>query len=131
MSQRHGDTEKIDKLSTQVIGASIDVHKTLGPGLLESVYQKCLAYELTERGLAFSSEQHLPIKYKSLTFNDAYRTDFIINDCLIVELKAVEAILPLHKAQLLSYLKLIGIKLGLLINFNVPVLKQGISRIIN
>ena len=121
----------MNDLSNQVIGAAIDVHKILGPGLLESVYQKCLAYELTERKLTFSTEQNLPIKYKSLTFKDAYRTDFIVNDTLIVELKAVEAILPLHKAQLLSYLKLSGNKLGLLINFNVPVLKQGISRIIN
>jgi len=131
LSQRRGDTEEINKLSTQVIGAAIDVHKALGPGLLESVYQKCLAYELTEMGLDFSSEQCLPITYKSLTFNNAYRADFIVDNTLIIELKAVEAVLPLHKAQLLSYLKLSGKQLGLLINFNVPVLRQGISRIIN
>ena len=131
LSQRHGDTEKIYDLSGQIIAAAIEVHKALGPGLLESVYQKCLAYELDELHIKYDLEKHLPIKYKGLEFKDAYRADIIIENKLIVEIKAVETILPVHKAQLLSYLKLSGVELGLLINFNVPLLKNGITRIIN
>jgi len=118
-------------LSGQVIAAAIDVHKALGPGLLESVYQKCLAYELDEFHIQYELERYLPIKYKGLKFEDAYRADIIIENQLIVEIKAVETVLPVHKAQLLSYLKLSGLELGLLINFNVPLLKNGITRIIN
>ena len=95
------------------------------------IYQKCLAYELDELQIQHDLERSLPVKYKGLTFEDAYRTDFIIEDRLIAEIKAVEIILPVHKAQLLSYLKLSGIELGLLINFNAPLLKDGITRIIN
>jgi GxxExxY protein len=121
----------MNNLSGQVIAAAIEVHKALGPGLLESVYQKCLAYELDELQIQHDLERSLPVKYKGLIFEDAYRTDFIIEDRLIAEIKAVEIILPVHKAQLLSYLKLSGIELGLLINFNAPLLKDGITRIIN
>ena len=131
LSQRHGDTEKIYDLSGQIIAAAIEVHKALGPGLLESVYQKCLAYELDELDIQYELEKRLSIRYKDLIFEDAYRTDIIIENRLIAEIKAVETILPVHKAQLLSYLKLSGVELGLLINFNVPLLKNGITRIIN
>ena len=131
LSQRHGDTEKINSLSGQLIAAAIEVHKALGPGLLESVYQKCLAYELHKLDIQCELEKRLSVRYKDLIFEDAYRTDIIIEKELIVEIKAVETILPVHKAQLLSYLKLSGVKLGLLINFNVPLLKNGITRIIN
>ncbi len=118
-------------LSGKVIGAAIEVHKTLGPGLLESVYQRCLLYELARMGLSVQKEALLPVRYKELLFSDAYRMDLLIEDCLIVELKAVEKIQPVHSAQLLSYLKLSGIELGLLINFNVAKLADGVKRISN
>lgn len=121
----------MNHLSGKVIAAAIEVHKTLGPGLLESVYQRCLAYELDGLHIQYELEKCLPVKYKELAFNDAYRADLIIENMLIAEIKAVETVLPVHKAQLLSYLKLSGVELGLLINFNVPLLKNGITRIIN
>ena len=123
--------EDINELSGKVIGAAIEVHKVLGPGLLESVYQKCLSYELNNLGLDVQTEVVLPIRYKGLSFSDAYRMDMLIENCLIIELKAVEKIQPVHGAQLLSYLKLSEINLGLIINFNVARLVQGIKRIIN
>lgn len=131
MSQRRRVTEEINDLAGQVIGLAIDIHKELGPDLLESVYQKCLAYEFEANDIAYPKEPGLPVKYKSLVFDNAYRADFIIRDKIIIELKAVENVLPVHKAQLLSYLRLSGLELGLLINFNAPLLKNGITRIIN
>ncbi|MCW8956366.1 MAG: GxxExxY protein [Gammaproteobacteria bacterium] len=122
---------EINVLSAKVIGSAIEVHKHLGPGLLESVYQKCLEYELCDAGLTVQREVLLPVRYKHLSFSDAYRIDLIIENRLIIELKSVESILPVHGAQLLSYLKLSGFELGLLINFNVPQLSKGIKRIIN
>jgi GxxExxY protein len=111
-----------------VIGAAIEVHKALGPGLLESVYQVCFRYELSLLGIPFQAEVQVPIEYKGLKLNVDYRADFIVDDLVVVELKAVKKLLPVHEAQLLTYLKLTGKKVGLLINFNVPVLKQGIRR---
>lgn len=115
-------------LSKRIIGCAIEVHRTLGPGLLESVYRTCLAYELDKNGLTVKTEVHLPVKYKVLTLQSAYRIDMIVEDEVLLELKAVEQLLPLYGAQLLSYLRLSDKKLGLLMNFNVPVLKQGIRR---
>jgi GxxExxY protein len=123
-------SETIDRVATQVVDAAFKVHSRLGPGLLESVYEVCLAYELTERRLNVKRQIFLPVKYGAIELDAGLRLDLLINDCLIVELKAVESILPVHKAQLLTYLKLSGHRLGLLINFNVPVVKDGISRII-
>ena len=120
-----------DGLSGQVIGAAIEVHKELGPGLLESVYQQCLAYELEERGVQVRAEVALPVRYKGLQFDSAFRIDLMVEEVLVVELKAVDAILPVHRAQLISYLKLSGLGLGLLINFNVPVLSKGVTRVAN
>lgn len=121
----------INDLSSKAIGAAIEVHKHLGPGLLESVYQKCLAYELNDIGLDVREEVLLPIKYKNLSLEHAFRADIVINNQLVIELKAVDNINPVAVAQLLSYLKMGRYPLGLLINFNVLQLRQGIKRIIN
>lgn len=120
-----------NEISEAVIGSAIEVHKHLGPGLLESVYQSCLCFELRSSGLHVESEVALPVIYKGTTLSEVYRVDMLVEDEVVVELKAVEQVLPVYKAQLLSYLKISGKKLGLLINFNVPVLKQGVKRIVN
>ena len=120
----------INKLSNRIIGLAIEVHRYLGPGLLESTYQQCLAYEFRENGINFFLEHPIPIKYKNIEINCAFRADFIVEDSIILELKAVEKILPIHEAQLITYLKITGIKLGLIINFNFKLLKNGIKRMI-
>ncbi|RCX33399.1 GxxExxY protein [Thioalbus denitrificans] len=119
---------EFDALSRRVIGCALEVHKELGPGLLESAYERCLAYELAQRGLAFAQKQEVAIRYKSLLLDCAYRVDLIVGSSLIVELKSVERLMPIHEAQLLSYMKATSIGTGLLINFNVPLLRQGIRR---
>ncbi len=115
-------------LTGQIIGAAIEVHRALGPGLLESAYQTCLAHEFSLRGIAFEREKPLPVEYKGTRLDCGYRIDFLVDDRVVVELKSVDAIRKIHEAQLLTYLKLIECKVGLLINFNVPVLKDGIKR---
>jgi GxxExxY protein len=120
-----------DAVSRRVIGPAIEVHRALGPGMLESVYQKCLGRELALQGLDCREEVPLAVHYKGLDFEAPFRLDLLVEDKVIVELKAVERILPVHEAQLLSYLRLAGLKLGLLVNFNVPVMKSGIRRIVN
>ncbi len=120
-----------DEISNIVIGAAIEVHRHIGPGLLEGIYRECLEYELGARGLQVRKEVVLPVRYKEKEFPAAYRADLIVEGKLIVELKAVDAMLPVHTAQLLSYLKMSGMKLGLLINFNVPHLRDGVKRIVN
>jgi len=115
----------------RVIAAALDVHTALGAGLLESAYNACLYHEFTQGGLQFEHQVGLPVVYRGVQVRLAYRVDFIVENCLIVEVKAVEKLLPVHTAQLLSYLKLSGHKLGLLINFNVPHLRNGIHRVIN
>jgi GxxExxY protein len=117
-----------DNLTGEVIGAAIEVHRELGPGLLESIYQVCLEHELTLRGVEFQPRQPLPVTYKGLKLDVNLRLDIFFPNRLVVELKAVERILPVHEAQLLTYMKLTGVKTGLLINFCVPVLKDGIRR---
>ena len=121
----------IDDLTGEVIGAAIEVHNTLGPGLLESAYEECLCRELELRKLPYERQRELPIEYKGLKLECGYRLDILVANRLILELKACESLQPMHEAQLLTYLKLTGIKIGLLIDFNVPVLKQGIKRIAN
>jgi len=121
----------INDLTGEVIGAAIEVHKILGPGLLESAYEECLCRELELRKIPHERQKELPIEYKGLRLDCGYHLDILVANRLILELKACESLEPIHKAQLLTYLKLTGIKLGLLINFNVPVLKQGIKRIAN
>jgi GxxExxY protein len=117
-------------LSDRVIASAIAVHRQLGPGLLESAYQRCLEMELGSRGIPFVSEAPLQLEYKGGTVRDAYRIDLLIEDRLVVELKSVEKLLPLHTSQVLTYLKLGKYRSGLLINFNVPVLKDGLKRVL-
>jgi GxxExxY protein len=121
----------INELTGKVIGAAIEVHKTLGPGLLESTYEECLSFELGRRGIPFERQKELPIQYKEVKLDCGYRIDILVANRLILELKACEGLQPIHEAQLLTYLKLTGFKVGLLINFNVPVLKEGIKRLAN
>ncbi len=116
--------------SHRIIGACIEVHRTLGPGLLENVYQECLAREFSLQKIPFKKEVAKPITYKGVLTECGLRLDFLVDNQVIVELKAVESLLPVHKAQVLTYLKLTGCKLGLLINFNVPILKSGIERLV-
>lgn len=120
-----------NEASRIVIGAAMKVHSALGAGVLESVCDTCLYYEFTQAGLHFEHQVRLPVVYCGIELSSAYRVDFIVENCLIVEIKCVEKLLPVHAAQVLSYLKLGGLSLGLLLNFNVPHMRQGIRRIIN
>ena len=124
-------SKDINDLTGQVIGAAIEVHKALGPGLLESAYEECLCRELDLSKIPYERQKELPIEYKGMKLDCGYRLDIVVANQLILELKACESLEPVHEAQLLTYLKLSGIKVGLLMNFNVPVLKQGIKRLVN
>jgi GxxExxY protein len=126
-----GGTMEINDLTGEVIGAAIEVHKALGPGLLESTYEERLCIELGLRNVPYERQKEIPIEYKGVDLGYAYRLDIVVPNELIVELKACESLEPIHEAQLLTYLKLSGIKVGLLINFNVPVLKDGVKRLVN
>jgi len=119
-----------DTLSREVIGCAIEVHKALGAGLLESAYEECLAHELTLQGIAHRRQHPLPVEYKGVHLDCGYRIDVIVDDQLILELKAVEKLLPIHQAQILTYMRLAGVPVGLLINFNVPRLSDGIRRFV-
>ena len=121
----------INKLSEIIIGSAIDVHRELGPGLLESTYEACLVYELAQKNIKFEQQKSLPVKYRGIIIDCGYRIDLLVEYKIIVELKAIERLEPIHKAQLLTYLKLTGCKIGLLINFNVKLLKNGIIRLAN
>jgi GxxExxY protein len=126
------DTEmELNEISGQVIGAAIEVHRELGAGLLESAYEACLVHELRHRGVQVEQQVPQPVFYKGLQLKCGYRLDLLVEEQVIVELKAVETLLPIHQAQLLTYLKLRKLRLGLLINFNVPILKNGIKRLLN
>ena len=122
------ERKRLNELSAKVIGLCIEVHRETGAGLLESAYEECLAYELSRNGLRFERQKEMPLRYKDVLLDCGYRLDFLIEDSLIIELKAVDKVLPIHQAQLLTYLKLSQKPLGLLINFNVPMLKDGIER---
>ncbi len=121
----------VNEISKLIIGFAIEVHKKLGPGLLESAYQECLYYELKKAGLKIEKEKPMPIIYKEVKLDHCYRIDLLVEDNVVIELKSVEALTDVHFAQVLTYLKLGEYKLGLLINFNVKLLKNGIKRIIN
>ena len=121
----------IDALGTAIIGAAIRVHRVLGPGLLESAYQKCLEYELHKLGFLVDCEIALPIQYETIQIDAGYRIDMLIENLVIIENKTVEHILPIHEAQLLTYLKMKGCHLGYLLNWNVPVMKDGIKRMVH
>ena len=131
-TQSNGATEKIYRdvdLTNIIIGCAIEVHKTLGPGLLESVYESCLAHELMRAGCVVERQKRLSVSYKGLEFEEGFRIDLLVNDTIVVELKCVERVLPIHEAQLYTYLKLSGKRTGLLMNFLTKLLKDGIQRI--
>ena len=123
--------EKANRLSKEIIGAAIEVHRHLGPGLLESAYEACLCHELSLRKIPWEKEVPLPIRYKGVAIDAAYRLDLKVDGLVIVELKAVDKLEPIHEAQLLTYLRLSNLWLGLLINFNVVVLRDGIKRLVH
>ena len=121
---------EFDELSNKVIGCALEVHRNLGPGLLESTYEQCLAHEMKVADMRFKLQHPLPVEYKGIKLDCGYRIDLLVDDSIIVELKSVDKILPIHQAQLLTYMKLSGISIGLLINFNVKYLKDGIKRMV-
>ncbi len=125
------DAGSIDRVTRRVIGAAIDVHRVLGLGLLESACEACLAYELRERGLSVEQQRPLPVVSRAVRLDCAYRLDLVVEDLVIVEVKSVDALAPIHEAQLLAYLRLSGLSVGLLLNFNVKVLKRGLRRLVN
>jgi GxxExxY protein len=126
----HVKYKRADQLSGKIIGAAIEVHKHKGPGLLESIYEKCLIHELQLQQISIKNQIEVPIEYKGLIFEESLKLDILADDCLIVEVKAVEHILPIHKAQLLTYMKLLDAPIGLLINFHETIVRKGISRMI-
>jgi GxxExxY protein len=122
---------ELNELTEKIIGAAIEVHRTLGPGLMESAYAECLCRELALQEIPFERERALPVEYKGVKLDCGYKLDLLVAGSVVVELKAVEGLLPIHEAQLLTYLRLGGWKVGLLINFNVPVLTKGVKRMVN
>ena len=122
------ERDRANALSNEIIGAAIEVHRTLGPGLLEPVYEKCLVHELKTRGIDCQRQVAVPIKYKGIELDSELKVDMIVEDCVLVELKTVDQLMPVHEAQLLTYLRLTGKRVGLLINFNVNILKNGVVR---
>lgn len=125
------DSSKLNEIGTEIIGAAITVHAALGPGLLEGAYELCLAHELSKRGWRRQNQVSIPVRYDVLVIENGYRIDLLVDESIVVELKAIETILPVHRAQLLSYLRLGGFKLGYLLNFNVPHMRDGIARFVN
>jgi len=121
----------INRITDKIIGCGIEVHKGLGPGLLESAYEECLCFELNQKGLKFERQVPLPVVYKDVKLDCGYRMNIVVENLVIVEVKAVERLIPIHDAQLLSYLKMDDKKVGLLMNFHVPILKKGLKRIVN
>jgi len=121
----------INRVTDKIIGCAIEVHRGLGPGLLESAYEECLCFEFSQKGLSFTRQVSLPVTYKGVKLDCGYRMDIVVEDLVIIEVKAVEKLIPIHDAQLLSYLKMHNKKVGLLLNFHVPVLKKGLKRIVN
>lgn len=129
MEQEDEKTGRFGDCSEQVIGACIEVHRELGPGLLESAYEQCLAHELGLRRLAFERQLLVPVRYKGMALECGYRVDFLVERALLVEIKAVERLLPVHEAQVITYLKLLSIRTGLLVNFHSETLKRGLRRL--
>jgi GxxExxY protein len=131
MFDENPEKQRLDAITDKIIGAAISVHRVLGPGLLESAYEECLCFELSQMGLKFQRQVPLPVQYKDVTLDCGYRIDIVVENSVIIEIKAVERLIPVHEAQLLSYLKLSKLRVGLLMNFHVPVLKSGLKRIVN
>jgi GxxExxY protein len=128
--QGNGPGPRVDAIAKEVVDAALAVHKALGPGLLESVYGQCLGFELEDRGLRFEQQKALAVAYLGRSIPNALRLDLVVEEAVVVEAKAIQALLPVHQAQVLTYLRLSGLRLGLLINFNVPLLKDGIRRFV-
>lgn len=127
--QGGGEAGRIRDCSERVIGACIEVHRHLGPGLLESAYEECLAHELSGRGLCYERQQRLPVIYKGIQVDGGYRLDLVVENMLVVELKAVDRLLPVHEAQVITHLKLSGLPIGLLVNFHAPTIRTGLRRL--
>jgi GxxExxY protein len=123
--------DALNTLTGGIIHSAIEVHRQLGPGLLESTYRTCLAYEVRQRGMTVAIELAVPLRYKDVTLDSGYKLDLVVNNIVVVEIKSVSALVPVHKAQLLTYLKLTGYPAGLLLNFNVPLMKHGVTRLLN
>ena len=120
----------LDQLSNRLIGCAVEVHRHLGPGLLESTYEQCLAHELNLKGIPYKIQHPVPVDYKGIKLDCGYRMDLLVDDSIVVELKSVERLLPIHEAQLLTYMKLAGVQTGFLMNFNVKSMKNGIKRMV-
>jgi GxxExxY protein len=131
INHRDAETQRLNQITEKVIGCAIEVHRALGPGLLESAYEECLCFELSQNGLNIERQVPLPVVYKGVKLDCGYRMDLVVESLVIIEIKAITNILPVHEAQVLSYLKLDNKPLGLLLNFHVSVLKNGIKRIRN
>jgi len=131
MSAGAAQADQLNAITEQIIGAAMDVHRVIGPGLLESAYEACLAFELRARGFRVEQQKPLPVVYKQVKLDCGYRLDMVVNDLVIVEIKAVEKLNAVHEAQLLSYLRLLNCRVGLLLNFHCTMLKHGIRRVVN
>jgi GxxExxY protein len=131
LNHRDTETQRLNQITEKIIGCAFEVHRNLGPGLLESAYEECLCFELSQNGLKFERQVPLPVVYKSVKLDCSYRMDIVVEGLVIIEIKAIEKILPVHEAQVLSYLKLHDKPLGLFLNFHVSVLKNGIKRLRN
>ncbi len=123
--------DEFEQLTGEIIGAAIEVHRVLGPGLLESAYEECLAWELNRKGLRVTRQACIPVRYKELKIEEGYRVDMVINEAVILELKCIDSFQPIHTAQVLTYLKMTNLRLGLLLNFKVDVMRNGIKRVVN
>ena len=131
MSSTNGDVDELNRLSNETIGAAIEVHRNVGPGLLESTYETCLCWELRERGFKVENQVPVPIRYKGITLDEGYRIDLLVERKLLLELKSIDKVQPIHTAQVLTYLKMTGPKMALILNFNVQLMRSGIKRIVN
>jgi iron complex transport system substrate-binding protein len=131
LTQRRGDAEEMNFITGKVIECAIDIHRNLGPGLLESVYEAILEKKLTQGGFSVLRQVVVPIRYEEMFFDEGFRADLIINNLVCIELKSVEVLAPVHSKQLLTYLKLLDLEVGLLINFGAPTIKEGLHRIVN
>jgi len=131
MISTRNDVDELNRLSSETIGAAIEVHRNLGPGLLESAYESCLSWELRQRGFDVEKQVPVPIRYKGLTLDEGYRIDLLVEGKLLLELKSIDKVQPIHMAQVLTYLKMTGLKMALILNFNVLLMRSGIKRIVN
>ncbi|MEK6209892.1 MAG: GxxExxY protein [Pseudomonadota bacterium] len=131
MISTKNDVDELNRLSSETIGAAIEVHRNLGPGLLESAYERCLSWELRQRGFDVENQVPVPIRYKGLTLDEGYRIDLLVEGKLLLELKSIDKVQPIHTAQVLTYLKMTGLKMALILNFNVLLMRSGIKRIVN